>query len=344
MENVEGNRGVRTSTSGVRLSSKACRGGGAVQDVCPNLETRRPSWDPRLPRGALSVKSACAYRPGMLVDTHRLHSHLNDPKWVIFDCRHDLFDHARGAHVYSEGHLPGAHFVPVESALAGSKTGKNGRHPLPDPEAFAGFLARHGVTKEAQIVAYDDVGGQYAARLWWLARWIGLSQVGVLDGGWAKWVKDGYSTTAAPTPRPAQKGTVTARPDPTMVLTADEVLAGVPTKRICVVDARAPERFRGETEPLDPVAGHIPSARNRFFKLNLNPDLTLRPAVELKREFAEVLGTFPPADVVHQCGSGVTACANLLAMEHAGLPGSRLYVGSWSEWVADPTRPVARGS
>lgn len=280
----------------------------------------------------------------MLVDTHRLHSHLNDPEWVIFDCRHDLFDHARGARVFAEGHLPGAHFVPVETALAGTKTGKNGRHPLPDADGFAGFLAPHGVTENSQIVAYDDVGGQYAARLWWLARWIGLTQVAVLDGGFAKWVSDGYATTTIPTPKPAREGKVKARPDPKMILSVEEVLTAVTAKRICVLDARAPERFRGETEPLDPVAGHIPSARNRFFKLNLNPDLTLRPAADLKREFDAALGEFGAADVVHQCGSGVTACANLLAMEHAGLPGSRLYVGSWSEWVADPSRPVARGS
>ena len=278
----------------------------------------------------------------MLVDTTHLREHLNDPNWVIFDCRHDLFDHQRGSLLYAEGHVPGAYFVPVETALAGTKTGKNGRHPLPDPGAFAAFLAQHGVTVNSQIVAYDDVGGQYAARLWWLARWIGLPHVAVLDGGFSLWVAQGHPVSLQ-SPQ-GRDGSVIARPDPKMVLSVDDVLVGVTSGRIRVVDARAPERFRGDTEPIDPVAGHIPAARNRFFKLNLNPDLTMRPVSELRPEFEAVMGDFRATDVVHQCGSGVTACANLLAMEHAGLRGSRLYVGSWSEWVADPTRPVARGS
>lgn len=277
----------------------------------------------------------------MLIGASTLHQHVNDPDWVIFDCRHDLFDHQRGSCAYAEGHLPGAYFVPVETALAGIKTGKNGRHPLPEAATFAAFLAQHGVTESSQIVAYDDVGGQYAARLWWLARWIGLANAAVLDGGLSTWVAQGYPITSQLTP--ARTGKVTARPDPRMVMSADEVHAGVTSGRIRVIDARAPERFRGETEPIDPVAGHIPSARNRFFKSNLNSNLTLRPAAELRAEFEAVLGELPATDVVHQCGSGVTACANLLAMETAGLTGSKLYVGSWSEWVSDPARPVARG-
>ena len=207
---------------------------------------------------------------------------------------------------------------------------------------FAAFLAANGVTAASQIVAYDDAGGQYAARLWWLVRWIGLTRVGVLDGGLPKWVADGYAvTTEIPVPR--ARGIVVARPDAARVVTASDVLTQVQAGNGRVLDARAAERFRGETEPVDPVAGHIPSARNRFFKANLNPDLTMRPSADLKREFEALLGEWRPGEVVHQCGSGITACANLLAMEHAGLTGSKLYAGSWSEWIADPSRPIARG-
>ncbi|MEY3775590.1 MAG: hypothetical protein RLZZ129_2370 [Verrucomicrobiota bacterium] len=278
----------------------------------------------------------------MLIATEVLQRHLSDPRWIVFDCRHDLMDHARGARLYAENHMPGAFFAPVETALSGAKTGTNGRHPLPAPDDFADFLRRHGVTADTQILAYDDVGGQYAARLWWLARWIGHMNVAVLDGGLPKWLAEGHPfTTALPAVREA--GTITARPDMTMVRTSAEVGEGLKRATCLVVDARAPERYRGEAEPIDKVAGRIPGAVNRFFKLNLKADLTFRPAQELRAEFATLLGGRPPGDVVHQCGSGVTACVNLLAMEHAGLSGSTLYAGSWSEWIADPARPVARG-
>jgi len=278
----------------------------------------------------------------MLIAPVRLRAHLQDPSWVIFDCRHDLLDSQRGARVYAAGHIQGAYFVPVDAVLAGVKTGANGRHPLPEPADFAAFLNGHGVTPTTQIVAYDDAGGQYAARLWWLARWIGLTHVAVLDGGLTKWVGEGLPLeTAVPDPRVA--GTVVAQPDPARIWTVADVLGNVAAPRSLVLDARTAERFRGETEPVDPVAGHIPGARNRFFKANLNPDLTMRPAGELRGEFEALLGDWRPDQVVHQCGSGITACANLLAMEHAGLTGSKLYAGSWSEWIADPARPVARG-
>ncbi len=278
----------------------------------------------------------------MLITTARLLSHLSDANWIIFDCRHDLFKPKRGAELYQAGHIPGAYFAPVDTALSGAKNGANGRHPLPKAGDFGVFLARHGVTAATQIVAYDDVGGQYAARLWWLARWIGLTKVGVLDGGIPKWVADGHPvTTDFSAPRAG--GLVTARPDEAQVVSVAEVLDAVTAGNAHVLDARTPERFRGEVEPVDPVAGHIPSARNRPFKANLNPDLTLQSPAELKREFEALLGEWHPADVVHQCGSGITACVNLFAMEHAGLTGSKLYAGSWSEWIADPLRPIARG-
>ena len=278
----------------------------------------------------------------MLITTARLSSHLSDPTWVVFDCRHDLFKPEHGAKLYQAGHIPGAYFAPVDTVLSGPKNGTNGRHPLPPPGDFAAFLAQHGVTAATQIVAYDDAGGQYAARLWWMARWIGLTQVGVLDGGLPKWLADGRPVTAE-IPGPRRGGQVVARPEATRLVSAAEVLAAVTAGQGRVIDARTPERFRGEVEPVDPVAGHIPSALNRPFKMNLNADLTMRPPAELKREFETLLGDWRAADVVHQCGSGITACANLLAMEQAGLTGSRLYAGSWSEWIADPARPVARG-
>ncbi len=278
----------------------------------------------------------------MLVDVSGLRAHLGDPQWLILDCRHDLTDHTRGRRLYDESHLPGAHFMPVETALAGEKTGVNGRHPLPAPQAFAECLNQLGATATTRIVAYDDVGGQYAARLWWLARWIGLEHVHVLDGGWSAWTTGGHPLDAA-VPPARGGGTVQARADASRIATTEEVLASLTTGRHLVVDARAPERYRGEVEPIDRVAGRIPSAASRFFKANLNADLTLRAPADLRREFASLLGGRPAAEVIHQCGSGVTACVNLLAMEHAGLTGSRLYPGSWSEWIADPARPVARG-
>lgn len=277
----------------------------------------------------------------MLISAEELQANLSRPDWVAFDCRHDLMDHARGALVYREGHIPGAFFVPVETALSGRKTGSNGRHPLPGAADFVEFLNRHGVTAATRIVAYDDVGGQYAARLWWLARWIGLTRVSVLDGGLPKWLADGHPlATSVPAMRGG--GKVAASPDARMVRTSADVLAGTKEQTCLVIDARSPERYRGESESIDKVAGHIPSAVNRFFKQNLNADLTLRPSADVRREFVTLLGPWRPEQVVHHCGSGVTACVNVLAMEHAGLSGSKLYVGSWSEWIADPARPVAR--
>lgn len=279
----------------------------------------------------------------MLLRAAELLPHLADPGWVVFDCRHDLMDHARGARLYRAGHIPGAHFTAVETDLSGAKTGTNGRHPLPAPEAFAEFLRRHGVTPASHIVAYDDVGGAYAARLWWLARWISLRHVALLDGGLPRWLADGLPVSQeVPVPTSAA-APLPARPAAAGVLTSADVLARISDATCALIDARAPERYRGETEPIDPIAGHIPGALNRFHKTNLNADLTFRPAAELRREFAALIGDRRPENIAHHCGSGVTGCLNLFAMEYAGLAGSKLYAGSWSEWIADPARPVARG-
>lgn len=279
----------------------------------------------------------------MLIRAADLASHLADPAWIVFDCRHDLLDHARGARLYAEGHLPGAHFAPVETALSGAKTGRNGRHPLPEPAAFADFLRRHGVTASSRIVAYDDAGGLYAARLWWMARWIGLTDVALLDGGLPKWVAEGRPLSRdIPAARPAPEP-LPLRVNAQAVLSASEVLGRLNDPAAALIDARAAERYRGDTETIDPVAGHIPGALNRFYKANLEADLTFRPADALRRDFETLLAGRAPAAIGHSCGSGITACANLFAMEYAGLRGSRLYAGSWSEWIADPARPIACG-
>ena len=279
----------------------------------------------------------------MLIATNELAGRRHDPKVAIFDCRHDLTDHAKGLAAYRGGHIPGAHFAPVETALAGAKTGRNGRHPLPRPEDFAGFLHAHGVTPETLVVAYDDAGGLYAARLWWMARWIGHERAALLDGGLPKWIAEG---------RPLATATLAARPAPAprpgraaafATVSTDTIQSSLGGGELLVLDARMANRYRGETEPIDPVAGHIPGAANRFYKANLEADGTFRAPETLRREFAALLGGRAPAQVVHQCGSGITACANLFAMELAGLTGSRLYAGSWSEWVSDPSRPVERG-
>lgn len=257
---------------------------------------------------------------------------------VVLDCGFDLADPSAGERLHAAGHVPGALHVHLDRDLSGPKTGLNGRHPLPSREQAAALFGSLGVAPGVQVVAYDAQGGPYAARAWWLLRWLGHREVAVLDGGWQAWQAAGGAVETAVHARPG--GAPYPMRDAAMPTVATaEVLAGL--GRLGLVDARAPERFRGDVEPLDPVAGHIPGARLRFFKDNLGADGCFKPAAQLRAEFEAM--ALPPDAVVHQCGSGVTACHNLLAMEHAGLPGSRLYPGSWSEWCADPSRPVARG-
>jgi thiosulfate/3-mercaptopyruvate sulfurtransferase len=257
---------------------------------------------------------------------------------VLLDCSFDLVDPTAGERAFAAGHLPGALYVHLDRDLSGPKTGRNGRHPLPERQALAGRAAAWGVAPGVQVVCYDSQGMPYAARAWWLLRWLGHDAVAVLDGGPAAWVAAGGALSReVVTPRPASPYPVLAPAMPSV--SAAELLAQLGQR--AVLDARAGERFRGEVEPLDPVAGHIPGALNRFFKDNLQADGRFRPAAALRAEFEALHAA--PAGLVHQCGSGVTACHNLLAMEHAGLPGSALYPGSWSEWCADAARPVARG-
>ena len=274
-----------------------------------------------------------------LVSAATLAAHANDPQWIVFDCRHDLADTGAGRRAYGASHIPGARFVHLDYDLSAAKTGTNGRHPLPEPQSFCARLAALGLSNGMQVVAYDAHGGMFAARLWWMLRWVGHDTVAVLDGGLGAWQQAGHPVTAAlPAPR---QGHFTSTPLPLMV-DAAFVAAHLDDGAMRLIDARAPDRFRGENETLDPVGGHIPGAVNRCFKDNLAADGRFKPAAALRAEFAALLGGAAPAQVVQQCGSGVTACHNLLAMEAAGLAGSRLYAGSWSEWCADPQRPVER--
>jgi thiosulfate/3-mercaptopyruvate sulfurtransferase len=258
---------------------------------------------------------------------------------VLLDCGFDLADPGAGERAYLEGHLPGALYAHLDRDLSGAKDGRNGRHPLPDRAAFAASAGAWGVAPGVQVVAYDAQGGPYASRAWWLLRWLGHEAAAVLDGGPAAWRAAGGSVVPgreAATPQPPYP----AAAAPAMpTIDGDALLPAL--GRVRVLDARVAERFRGDIEPLDPVAGHIPGATNRFFKDNLQADGRFKPAARLRAEF-EAFAT-PAAKIVHQCGSGVTACHNLLAMAHAGLDGARLYPGSWSEWCADRSRPVATG-
>jgi len=275
-----------------------------------------------------------------LVTTEDLAATLTDPDWCIVDCRHDLFDHALGRREYDAGHIAGAFFADIEHGLSGPKTGKNGRHPLPSREHVAELFRQWGMSNRTQLVAYDAQGGQFAVRLWWLARWLGHSRVALLDGGWQAWLAAGGATDRETPTR--KRGSFEAGTPLVAYVDAAYVSDHLGDPHTIVLDARAAERYAGEQEPIDPVAGHIPGAVNRFWQANLVDGKFKSPAV-LRAEFEPLLDGRRAEDLIHQCGSGVTSCHNVLAMEIAGLPGTRLYAGSWSEWVADPTRPVARG-
>jgi thiosulfate/3-mercaptopyruvate sulfurtransferase len=260
---------------------------------------------------------------------------LDDP--LILECSFDLADTSAGERAYAAGHIPGAFYLHLDRDLAGPTTGPDGvfrgRHPLPEREAFAALMRCLGLRAGRQVVTCDRQGGPYAARAWWMLRWLGHAEVAVLDGAW-----DGELSTELPTATPSDW-----QPGEPLVGQVDAATLLKQLGRVRLIDARAPERFRGEVEPLDKAAGHIPGASNRLFKDNLQPDGRFKPAEQLRAEFAPLLAPHAAGSVVHQCGSGVTACHNLLAMAHAGLGDGLLYPGSWSEWSADPARPVAKG-
>src|SRR6266571_5160975 len=276
-----------------------------------------------------------------LVSTEVLAQRLEDPDWVAFDCRHDLADPARGRAEYAASHIPGARFLHLDEDLSAPKTGTNGRHPLPDPQVLMEKLGRSGLDSRKQVVAYDAQGGMVAARLWWLLRALGHLPVAVLDGGWNQWISEGRLQTAeVPRPQPTRFSGKVVK---SSWVSADLVRSRLDDPSMVLVDARAPDRFRGQNETLDPVGGRIPGARNRYFRDNLDASGRFKTPEELEQEFGAVLGPAGAENVVSYCGSGVSACHNLLAMEVAGLRGARLYPGSWSEWCADPSRPVESG-
>lgn len=277
-----------------------------------------------------------------LIAPDQLAPHLADEAWAVIDCRFDLSDPDKGERLYLEGHIPGARYAHLERDLSGERTETSGRHPLPSAAEMRERFGALGIGPDTQVVAYDAETGMFAARLWWMLRYMGHDAVAVLDGGLARWVQEGHAVRdGRETWRPAR---FVGAPREEWVASAPAILESLSRPgEMVLVDARAPERFRGEVEPLDARAGHIPGARNRFFQENLTPEKTFKPPQQLRAEWEEALQGSSPERVVMYCGSGVTACHNLLALECAGLGGARLFPGSWSEWSRDPSRPIETG-
>jgi len=281
-----------------------------------------------------------------LLEPAELVTHLDEPDWAVLDCRFELSDPEWGARAYAAGHIPHALYVHLDRDLSGERTPRSGRHPLPPPAALAATLGRLGIDRRVQVVAYDQASGVYAARLWWLLRWLGHHQVAVLNGGIAAWQRAGLPLSTAVGQRAPRQFVPTA--NAAMVVSGAEVAAAVDSGTLrqgaaLLVDARSAERFAGENETLDAVGGHVPGARNHPFATNHDVQGRFLPAAEVRRAWQNTLGSVDPRRVMAMCGSGVTACDNLLALEIAGFSGARLYAGSWSEWITDPSHPVARG-
>lgn len=273
-----------------------------------------------------------------LISSTTLAEHLKDVNWVIVDCRFNLADTEAGAYNYRHGHIPNARYAHLDKDLSSQITVKTGRHPLPCIITLCQKLGQWGINSNTQVIAYDDAGGAFAARLWWLLRYLGHDNVAVLDGGIQHWQQQNLPIT---TQLPKVQTTI-FRPylNENLRLSANQVENQLAQKTITLIDARAHERYSGQTEPLDPVAGHVPGAINRPFQLNLDKQGRFLPAEALQQQFSQLTGRQPPLQVAHMCGSGVTACHNLLAMEYAGLEGSKLYAGSWSEWITNRNHAV----
>jgi len=275
-----------------------------------------------------------------LIDTTTLAAHLADPAFAIVDCRFSLSEDAWGSREYSTRHIPGAVFAHLGRDLSGEMTGRNGRHPLPDPQNLSATLGSLGIGDDTQVVVYDQDAGMFASRLWWLLRWMGHDAVAVLDGGFARWIAEERPTSGGVEHRAARAFHGSPRAD--MTADAATVASRIGKSGSRLLDARAPERYRGEVEPIDKVAGHIPGAINHPYASNLAADNTFISPEELRAKLTRSLGGVPAEQTVCYCGSGVTACHNVLALEHAGLHGAKLYPGSWSEWSSDPSRPVEK--
>ena len=274
--------------------------------------------------------------PDTLVDAAALAARLFDPDWVVVDCRHRLTDPDYGERAYRESHVAGAVFAHADRVLSSTPVTDRGRHPLPAPETLCARFGALGIDADVQVVAYDDAGGSVAGRLWWMLRYLGHRRVAVLDGGWPAWTAAGGAVRSGEEGRPGRE--FTGAPRREWLVTLDQVAAA---RRL--VDSREPARYRGEMEPIDRVAGHIPGARNHHFALNLGEDGRFLDPATVRERMERTLGGVPAGEAVFYCGSGVSACHNLLALAHAGLPPARLYVGSFSEWSSDPARPVAVG-
>ncbi len=281
-----------------------------------------------------------------LIEPEELLAELANPQWAVIDCRFDLARPGWGRAAWAQGHIPNAQYADLDQDLSGARGPGTGRHPLPAPQALAATFSRWGIDAQVQVIAYDQAGGMYAARLWWLLRWLGHDGVAVLNGGLAAWERRGLPLESRPAARAARA--FVARLHPDMTVSTGEVAAALKAGALAsgamlLVDARGADRFAGENETLDPVAGHVPGARNHPFAGNQDSDGRFLDAAQLRTRWQATLAGASAADVVAMCGSGVTACHNLLALELAGLSGARLYGGSWSEWISDPARPVARG-
>lgn len=278
-----------------------------------------------------------------LISTTELHALLGRPELRVIDCRFDLGNPAWGEAEFQAGRIPGARYAHLDRDLSDlSQKGSRGRHPLPQMSAFSASLSRLGIDKHARVVVYDQNQGMYAARLWWLLGACGHPAVQVLDGGYARWQAEGLPIdTGAASTQPPTRLPESLWLQPNEVVEVDRLQHDLAAHSIALLDARAAARFRGEVEPIDPVAGHVPGAVNRPYTLNLDASGRFKPAAQLREEYAALLVGRTPASVVHMCGSGVTACHNRLAMDVAGLYGSRLYADSWSGWITDRSRPIA---
>jgi thiosulfate/3-mercaptopyruvate sulfurtransferase len=281
----------------------------------------------------------------LLIEATQLNNDLESGKdFLLFDCRFDLTNPKAGYESYLEGHIPSAIYVDVDHDLASEKNGQNGRHPLPSIEQWIKTCASLGITKDSNIVIYDNQSCMYAVRMWWMLRATGHNHVRLLNTGYASWLAAGYASEKTDNLRPNTPVTsntigATAYKD---ALLASDVLENLSSKKFVVLDARSADRFRGENETLDPVGGHIPGAINRFFKNNLDANGQFKSADVLAKEFKDLLAETPSESIIHQCGSGITACHNMFAMELAGLKSSMIYPGSWSEWCADTERPIEK--
>lgn len=276
-----------------------------------------------------------------LISPEDLHRHLNDPDWAIVDTRFSLDDPKRGRRDYQQAHIPGAVYAHLDDDLSAPViSGKTGRHPLPAVEEISARLSRWGIGSGVQVVVYDDNNGAMAARLWWMLRWLGHADVAVLDGGWAGWQSGGYPVRSGSESR--QPRTFEPHPRPELVVDAGDVLELLHDPRYRLIDSRSADRYRGENETIDPVAGHIPGAVSGPYAENITPNGRFLPPETLRARFQGLLGDVPTDRAIFYCGSGVTAAHNLLALAHAGMGDGRLYAGSWSDWITDPSRPIER--